>query len=486
MNEARPPSWHLGGFCAAAAVAGFLSACGGHGSAPPATLMAPTQNPASAVTMVATATANDQLYGFRIHLTHLALTSQYGKTVDVITKSLGVEFMHLNGSAEPLATVSIPQDTYVSASATVDYATFSCADLNPYGAVGTSTFENDSPSVTVNVPAPLVVAGPMGLVLDLQVSKSASFGSCAAEAVEAWSVQPTFNIRAFTLGESGSSLTVETNLDGLVSSLGASKLTVTAADGPVWPIAADSSTRYQGVSGFEGVAAGAAVDMDIALQADGSLLATRIAVEDNNDSDLTMWRGPLAFVDAQTPVLETVPVETQGALFDNASGSPTASAWQFVFGSSAFRISQQLANLKALPFSPVFESANMVPGQSTYLTTHAGAFPDGPNRVSAGTVTLLPQTLNGTIVGVSAEGGFTAYRVALATYDLFSALSQQAGQTTLLTAPTSLIVYTDSSTRQFNTAPLALGTVQRFRGLVFNDAGTLRMDCGWIFDGVAP
>jgi hypothetical protein len=485
MNEARPLRWRAGGFCAAAAA--YLAACGGHGSAPPpATPIGPTQNPPAAITVVATATANDQLYGFRIHLTHLALTSQSGKTVDVITKSLGVEFMHLNGSAEPLAMVSIPQDTYVSASATVDYATFSCAELNPYGAVGTSTFENDSPSVTVNVPAPLVVTGPMGLVLDLQVSKSASFGSCAAAAVEAWSVQPTFNVRAFTLGEPSSSLTLETNLDGVVSSIGASKLTVTAPDGPVWPIAADSNTRYQGALGLEGVAAGAAVDMDIALQADGSLLATRIAVEDSNDSDLTMWRGPLAFVDAQTPVLETVPVETQGALFDNASGSPTGSTWQFVFGSSAFRVSQQLANLEALPFSPVFESANMVPGQSTYLTTHAAAFPDSPNRISASTVTLLPQTLNGTIVGVSAEGGFTAYRVALAPYEIFATLSQQAGQTTLLTAPTSLIVYTNSSTRQFNTAPLALGTVQRFRGLVFNDAGTLRMDCGWILDGVAP
>jgi hypothetical protein len=484
MNEARLLRWRPGAFCAAAAA--YLTACGGHGSAPPpATPNGPTQNPPMAVTVVATATGNDQLYQFTVHLTHLTLMNRSGKTVDVITKGQGAEFMHLNGSAEPLARASIPQDTYVSASAEVDYASFSCATLNPYGALGTNTVEDGAPRVTLNLPAPLVVAGPIGLVLDLQVSKSASLGSCAAGGVEAWSVQPTFNLRAFTLGESASSFTVETNLDGVVSSTDGSTLTVTAADGPVWSIAANTSTRYQGIAGLEGVAAGASVDVDIALQADGSLLATRIAVGDTNKTDLSTWRGPLSFIDAQIPVLEALPVEAQGTLF-KAIGTLSGGAWQLAFGSSAFRVSQQLANLKALPFSPVFEGGNMVPGQNAYLTTHAATFPDSPNRVSASTVTLLPQTLNGTIVGVSEEAGFTAYSVALAAYDLFSALSQQQGQTTLLAAPTLLIVYTDSSTRQFNTAPLTLGSVQRFRGLVFNDGGTLRMDCGWIFDGVAP
>jgi hypothetical protein len=37
---------------------------------------------------------------------------------------------------------------------------------------------------------------------------------------------------------------------------------------------------YQGVSRFSALAAGTFVDMDGAIQSDGSLLATRIAVED--------------------------------------------------------------------------------------------------------------------------------------------------------------------------------------------------------------
>ncbi len=60
----------------------------------------------------------------------------------------------------------------------------------------------------------------------------------------------------------------------------------------------------------------------------------------------------------------------------------------------------------------------------------------------------------------------------------------QQGQTTLLTDPNTVVVYADSNTQMLNTAPVAVGSVVRFYGLVFNDNGTLRMDCAEILDGV--
>ena len=51
--------------------------------------------------------------------------------------------------------------------------------------------------------------------------------------------------------------------------------------------------------------------------------------------------------------------------------------------------------------------------------------------------------------------------------------------------PGQVEVYVDSSTRMFNTTPPATGATLRFYGLVFNDSGTLRMDCAQIDDGVA-
>ncbi len=72
----------------------------------------------------------------------------------------------------------------------------------------------------------------------------------------------------------------------------------------------------------------------------------------------------------------------------------------------------------------------------------------------------------------------------LAPYDLFPALAVQPGQTTLLKNPNTVYVYADSSAQMLNTSPIAAGGVFRFYGLVFNDSGTLRMDCAQVNDGV--
>ena len=64
------------------------------------------------------------------------------------------------------------------------------------------------------------------------------------------------------------------------------------------------------------------------------------------------------------------------------------------------------------------------------------------------------------------------------------ALAVQPGQTTATTGPSGVVVYVDSNTQLLNTKQLAVGTVFRFNGLLFNDNGTLRLDCAQINDGV--
>jgi hypothetical protein len=75
--------------------------------------------------------------------------------------------------------------------------------------------------------------------------------------------------------------------------------------------------------------------------------------------------------------------------------------------------------------------------------------------------------------------------VTLAPYDLFTDLAVQPGQPTLLNTPNTVVVYVDSNAQLLNTDLAVVGAVLRFRGLVFNDNGTLRMDCAEISDGVA-
>jgi hypothetical protein len=155
------------------------------------------------------------------------------------------------------------------------------------------------------------------------------------------------------------------------------------------------------------------------------------------------------------------------------------------FANSAFDISEQLPNLANLPFEPTFTGTNMVAGQNIEPTFHESSYGNSPTGPSPSTVTLLPQTINGTVSATGSEGGFTTYTVTLAPYDLFPALAVQQGQTTLLTNPNTVVVYADANTQMLNKNPVAVGNVARFYGLVFNDNGTLRMDCAQINDGVA-
>jgi hypothetical protein len=157
----------------------------------------------------------------------------------------------------------------------------------------------------------------------------------------------------------------------------------------------------------------------------------------------------------------------------------------YSFGSAVFRISGRFTNLQNLPFVASFDPANLFPGQNVYISSHATTLMGNPVYFPTTTVTLMPQTINGTISGTSSDGGFTTYTVQLAAYDLVPALAVQAGQTNVLTNPSNVVVYVDSRTQRLNTKPLAVGSVVRFNGLLFNDNGTLRMDCGQVNDGVA-
>lgn len=149
-----------------------------------------------------------------------------------------------------------------------------------------------------------------------------------------------------------------------------------------------------------------------------------------------------------------------------------------------FQISGQFTNLQNLPFVPSFTAANMVAGQNLDVTS-ANFISSGGIGTPTDTITLMPQTVDGEIVGSQQSGSFTDYTVSLASYDLFPTLAVQQGQTTLLTNPSQMEVYIDSNTQELNSTPLAAGSAFRFYGLVFNDNGTLRMDCAQVNDGVA-
>jgi hypothetical protein len=436
----------------------------------------------------------------------LKLTNASGGTVSLISTPLNVEFLRANGTTEPLITASVPEGTYISANASIGSAEFECITLNQSGGLDTSFFAygyTPDSDVTVNVPAPLKISdGSTVLALDLLVSKSASWTTCHTNGIEPFSITPTFNLTAMTLSSSPSNSNdgLETDLRGVIASVdtGSGRLTVTADEGPdcagttagtncspptaappVWRAAADNGTLFEGVTGVLQLNPGMGVDMDAALQPDGSLLAKQISVYDTSANNLTIADGPLIF---NSPVagyqsLEIAPVRESGPL--------ALAPIPFSYGNAVFQTSGAFKNLGDLSFHASFNAASAVDGQNLYASTHALYLSIPPTFVPATTITLIPQTINGTVSATGNEVGFTTYTVTLAPYDLFSTLAVQQGQTTLLTSPNTVVVYADSNTQMLNTNPIAVGGVARFYGLVFNDNGTLRMDCSQVNDGVA-
>jgi hypothetical protein len=450
----------------------------------------------STVTLVAASTANDQLFQFSMTINSLTLTSESGNTVQLLTTPAYVEFMHLNGTGEPVATLSVPNGTYTAAAATIGTADFTCATTGSDGVFATGNFllsPVPSSDISVTLPSPIqITGGSMVLDVDLVVSQSASYSSCASNGLQPFSITPTFSLSATAV--SGNPTNAANGkligLEGIIASVDGSTNSFVVnsaegpngsgadpANGPSWQVAFDSSTTLQGVTNGSELAAGLPVDMDAVIQSDGSLLASRIAVYDTNPANTSLWVVPALFED------DTLGQEMLTGEKEQIGPVVGGDGAVIDFASSQFEISQQMSNLTSLPFQPSFTGGNMVAGQNIAPTFHEPNYGSSLTGPSPTTVTLLPQTIDATVSAIGSDGGFTTYTVTLAAYDMFPQLAVQPGQTTLLTNPDAVVVYADSNTQMSNS--IAVGSVARFYGLVFNDGGTLRMDCAVINDGVA-
>ena len=467
---------------------GITTGCGGNSATTP-----PKFSGNTSVTVLLASTGNDQVTRFGVGFQTLTLTSQSGKTVTLSSSQQPSEFMHLDGGIEPLTTATVPQDIYPSATATLGQAVYICIAQDPTTNglyIANYSIINQGPAI--NLPAPITITGNnMALLLDMQVSASAPFPGCYSDPpFTGFSMAPTFNLTPFALSASptNSGNGKLSGLDAEVASveMNGSSLTLTIAGGPFGTrtLTASSNTQtvFEGIGGASALSPGMFLNLDGAIQSDGSLLATRIAVED--PSAINEITGPLMFVDTEIPVLMQYGRTELGTLVPIPNGTAYFDTPDFDFINATFNISGQLTNLQSLPFAPSFTAANMVAWQNVGITSPNLSLVGGV-YTPANTITLVPQTINATVVSSQQAGNFTDYTVSLASYDLFPTLAVQQGQTTLLNNPSQVEVYVDSNTQMLNTEALAPGSTLLFYGLVFNDNGTLRMDCSQVNDGVA-
>jgi hypothetical protein len=471
--------------CSALA-ASFLTGCGssgGSGTTPPAL----TGN--TSLTVLAASTANDEFAALSLDITGITLTSQSGASVDVLNTPRTIEFMHLNSGVEPIATISIPQGIYTAATISVADGVPECAAYDPtQNMLNTYGISSAAAShVTANLPGPITITGSgMGLELNLQVSQSTNYSSCPGitNGSVPFLLTPTFNVTPIVYTSNPTNITNGLALDlrGLIQTISSNGSFTVAGDfgpnvnGSVWQVDPNPAVALQGITSASQLAAGMVVDMDASIQSDGSLLPSRIAVFDNNPSNLSFTAGPLTGAEAEQD-LNQFGLQAQGPAFPAIINAMVP----FNFSNAAFHTSQQLTDASSLPFTPSFTAANMVVGQTVLVTTHA-ASPNG--IIPATTVTLVPQTINGNITATSTSGGFTVYTVSLAPYDIFPNLGVQPNQDSPLQSPGTITVYAGSNTTMLSANPPGVGNVARFTGLIFNDSGVLRMDCSQIANGL--
>jgi hypothetical protein len=439
------------------------------------------------VVVILSSDANDQLTDFGVQLQGITLTNSSGQPVTLLSQSVGTEFVHLNGLVEPMITGTLPYDTYTAATVSVGGAQANCVAYSASGGLDDSTFAYGNvpaPDVSVSLPAPIVISGPsFGLTLRMSVPESVSLSSCGGGA--SYAITPAFTLAAFDLSAvpPGSASTMVWSLDARITALDAAagslaiqRPSISSDPALVLDVSVDANATLQGVANLSSLAVGAFIQLDGAIQEDGSVQATRIALADPLAVDVRT--GPIVSVyDGSPPVVTLRPVLAQGQ--DGPVGLEN-----YDFSSTAFHVSGQFSNVQVLPFVASFTADNMVPGQNVHVSSPAFQTCCGARYYApATTMTLMPQTIDGQIVAVSISGGFTVYTVQLAADDAFVSLASQPGQTATVAQPGEVQVYTDGSTRLLNSDLIGVGGTLRFYGLVFDDDGTLRMDCAQVEDG---
>jgi hypothetical protein len=163
----------------------------------------------------------------------------------------------------------------------------------------------------------------MGILFDLQVSQSASFGSChvAGGSLPSYSITPTFVVTpvSFANQSVGDRYRQEFGPNGQIVSIDAagSSLSILLADGQTISIRSTSSMVFQGISDFSALTSDELVDADATFQSDGSLSASRMAVHDTDTNNLSVAIGPIVGTNSFGPSAWVLAPQHQGTLTNN-------------------------------------------------------------------------------------------------------------------------------------------------------------------------
>jgi len=167
-------------------------------------------------------------------------------------------------------------------------------------------------------------------------------------------VTPIFSISAFRPDVTPSTdRNGRANLHGITASIGSGQFTMTNSAGLPLTIGVSASTVFQGFSNLAALPLNVPADVDVVIQPDGSLLASRIEVE--YASALGAWIGPLVNTYSTGAYQKILPRLWQ----EPADPTHTSNAYPFTFqftGNTVYRVNGAAYDLFDLPFTPTFSA----------------------------------------------------------------------------------------------------------------------------------
>lgn len=401
---------------------------------------------------------SDEVIATSLTLNSVVLTDTSGKTASLLTSPLTFEATHLDAVQEPLFTPAVPEDTY--ASVMLQYSNAEVAYIDPTTkqlVVGPAALANTSQTITFATPV-TVSNMSTSLLIDYLVANSITISGSTV------TVTPDFKVMEVKIASHPHNGTDgrDDGVKGKVTALGTNSFTLTNAEGTSVMIDVNSSTKYEGLGGFSALAVGDIVEVDTATQSDGSLLALRVEVDDDDMQPGVLLVGPVMTVTGSPATSFTQIVRQE---IGGSSSTLAQTDTITITSTTKFRLPHRLGDLDddSLPFGGTFSAATLFAGQNVAVTADTVA----NNAATAKTVTLSPQTVDGTIASISTGQDMrtTTYTITL---DSMSWLATLTGQT-------KVTVYTNGNLEEINKTTLAVGSTARFNGFLFNVNGALTL-----------
>ncbi len=452
-----------------------LAGCGGGSSGsmvpPGSTPISQPQSSSSTVGVSIGDAPAGWIMTFGMTVNSITLTDSSGQSVSLLASPTSMEMMQLMGTLRPLAISSVPRGTYTQATITMSAMSLGYMDPNTHHYVEKTLAGPVSGTVSFN-PALTVGSQTSLLAFDMDMADSVSLDSSGMVAI-------TPHFSAVMNGVSTAAQSPWQgwipHLVGSVAGASGSQFTMNMMMGlQKVTFATNSTTQFNGMGGMGMMGTGMIVNVDAALQPDGSLLAQRIASLQGGSGGM-MGSGIVQTISGNPPTQLMMAANDGigGGMMMAAIGNTIAVNMS---GSTPCSFDADGVDLTNLPFAPLFDCSNMALGQNVQVMSGGGMMGGGMGggmmggggpfgTINASQIMLEQQALRGTVSNYAANGSQASFMLALSSDSAFATL----------TGKTMISVYQQAGTQVRGLSAVVNGQEVEAHGLLFNDGGAYKM-----------